>query len=466
MEREKLLKYRGLAPIRFLNDFNAGLLTAEEYKLIRKVGKNDAWDELDSYIEHAEEFTQHSAEREEANEEATPPVEPVRRTELRTEVRIERNFFAVPNDVIDVLAPLQTPVEEVVYRRLFRMSFGWQRNYCRASIPYLLKTSDVQSRNTMRKALRGLIEKGHIAEYIDERGRVDINNEGTLYIVFLPNEIDGLPPARSKNKPGAIIKGGLRINPGQNLTPQAKGVQKNLLTPKGSIFNRSNIKGGSNIKGVKIDPHDGQKLKGHNLTLPTESLVNTNTTAWGSKIEGVKIDPIKNNNTNSLKNTLSSDPVISFFYKGIGQARISKTKRERARETFKELQKDGFNSEAIQFAVEWTLKNTKEELYDFSIIKYTIGQAMAAKEKMEAATARKLQKEKIAVQKQADNKKREKEKAKIDSYKEALSFKEREKLREKAEAEIKESGQYKAEFITEHLIKAKENELVRNQIGV
>jgi len=49
MEKEKLLKYKGLAPIRFLNDFNANLLSAEEYKLIREVNKNNAWDDLDIY---------------------------------------------------------------------------------------------------------------------------------------------------------------------------------------------------------------------------------------------------------------------------------------------------------------------------------------------------------------------------------------------------------------------------------
>jgi len=38
--------------------------------------------------------------------------------------------------------------------------------------------------NTIRKALSGLIEKGHIAEYINENGRIDTNNDGTLYIVF------------------------------------------------------------------------------------------------------------------------------------------------------------------------------------------------------------------------------------------------------------------------------------------
>ena len=62
--------------------------------------------------------------------------------------------------------------------------------------------------------------------------------------------------------------------------------------------------------------------------------------------------------------------------------------------------------------------------------------------------------------------KREEEKAQIDSYKETLSFEEKAKLRKRAETEIRESGQYKAEFITEHLIEAKESELIREQINI
>ena len=88
------------------------------------------------------------------------------------------------------------------------------------------------------------------------------------------------------------------------------------------------------------------------------------------------------------------------------------------------------------------------------------------KEKVEAGAVKKLQEEKITAQKQADEDRRKEEKAKIDSYKETLNSEERTRLREKAKAEIRESGQYKPEFITEHLIEAKESELIRGQIDI
>jgi len=249
MEREKLLKYRDLAPIRFLNDFNAGLLTAEEYKLIREISKNNAWDRLDDYIEHVDQATQpvQEAQPVSVSNKEEPSLQTKQRFELRTDIKIKKNFYPVPNDVIDVLAPLQTPAEEVVYRRLIRMSYGWRRNYCRVSIPYLLKTSQIKSENTVRKALHGLIEKGHVTEYINENGRPDINNDGTLYIVFLPDDLsDSLstkttstpdsenePP--SKIEPPSIFAPPSKIEGVQYLNPLAENVENTTSTTPSKI---------------------------------------------------------------------------------------------------------------------------------------------------------------------------------------------------------------------------------------
>ena len=171
-------------------------------------------------------------------------------------------------------------------------------------------------------------------------------------------------------------------------------------------------------------------------------------------------------NGHPLKDTLSPRDIISGFYKGIGQEKISKTKRERADKSFKELRNDGFSLEDIQFAVEWTLKNSKEEPYDFSMITHTIGQAMAVKKKAESEEAKRVEAEKVAAQAREEEELREKEAAKIEAHKEGLSAEERAKLRESAEAEIRDSGQFKEDFITDFLIEAKENEIVRKQIGM
>lgn len=423
MEKEKLLNYRGQAPIRFLNDFNAGLLTADEYKLIRDLDKADAWDNVDEYISDAEPESPESLPAESPrppSEETAPPKK--KSIPLRTDVKIARNFFATPNEVIDVIAPLQTPAEECVYRRLFRWSYGWQRNHCRASIPLLLSTSKMKSRNTVRKALRGLVDKGHIAEYIDDTGRIDINNNGTLYIVCLPEEIDGLPEGGVKN-------------------------------------DRSKNEGGSNSRRVNINPPEGQKMTGQKMTPPAQTPDNTGSTEGGSNFEGSKNDPIKDSTKDNSKNTLSLDPV-EVFYTGIGQTKISKSKREKGNKVVQELETDGFSLEDIVYAAEWTPKNAKEKIYDMEILKHTIGEAISSKvAEQESADA---------VQKEADTRRVEEEERKrlegeIQEMRAKMAEDEVADLREKALEELRNTDGIKKQFMSEPLIAAKENEILQRE---
>ncbi len=461
MEREKLLKYKGQAPIRFLNDFNAGLLTADEYKVIRTLNKDDAWDEIDEHVGDVEPASQDKIPEvspELDPEEAPPRKDPIT---LRTDVRIAKNFFVTPNEVIDDMAPLQTPVEECVYRRLFRWSYGWQRNYCRASIPLLLSTSKMKSRNTVRKALRGLLDKGHIVEYIDDTGRVDINNDGTLYIVRLPDEIDGVSGGGSNFEGGAKNKGGLDLEGVQKMTPYEETVDISASTDRGSKNEGSNFEGGAKNKGSKINPPDGQKMKGQKLTPPVQTPTTKDFAQGGLKNEGSNFDPIKDSIKHNSKNTLSLDPV-KLFYTGIGQKRISKVKRENGDSVLQELQKEGFSSEDIQFAIEWTLKpgNTKDKIHDFKIIFHTIGQALSAREAGQQA-ADVAQKEAARVEAEEEEQKRLE--GEIQEMRSKMAKDELLNLREQAEKEIRESGEYKEQFITDMLITAKENEILRRE---
>ena len=467
MEREKLLKYRGLAPIRFLNDFNAGLLTATEYRLIRAINKSDAWDKIDDQIADAEQAEPGVMPKGPTPEE--PSHAPLRTIELKTDVKFDKNFFTVPNEVVDILAPLQTPVEEVVYRRLFRMSYGWRRNFCRASIPFIMKTSMIKSENTVRKALRGLVDKGHIAEYVNENGRVDTNNEGTLYIVFLPSEVDGLPQW------GAKVNGDINVNVGienkglqdlrvQNMHPQSKTIAITTSTIRGANIEGVKYDGDAKFKGANIEPTDLQNLKAQNLTPPAERLMNAESTSRGANLEGANIKPIKNNIKDNFKNTLSLCDIIFNFYRGIGQKKVTKAKREKAEKCIEELLNEEFNLEDIQFAVQWTLENSKEDIYDFAIIKHTISQAIVDKEKREAEKARKLEREKMVLKDQESERRNEEEIAKLRAHKEELSKEERTELRKKAMDEIEKMEGVKKEFITPILIEAKENEMLKAKL--
>ena len=166
-----------------------------------------------------------------------------------------------------------------------------------------------------------------------------------------------------------------------------------------------------------------------------------------------------------IKDSLSL-AIVTLFYKGIGQENISKKKRERAENNIKELEEEGFSLEDIEFAVKWTIDNSREKPYDFSLIKDTIGQAMAAKKEIEAKETKRIENERLKAQKEEDEKKTVEIQEKIKEYKESLNEDQRLELREKALEEIRKTKGIKEEFITELFIEAKENEIIRKQLGI
>lgn len=163
--------------------------------------------------------------------------------------------------------------------------------------------------------------------------------------------------------------------------------------------------------------------------------------------------------------SLSGSKVISGFYRGIGQKKISKEKRERANLILKKLREDGFSLDDIALAVKWTLENAKEELYDFSIIQHTIGQAIAARKKEEAKAKEIEQRERAATEERQKREREESERERIEAHKESLAPEERAALREQAEKELRESGEFKKEFIDDFLIGIKEREILQRQIA-
>ena len=342
--------------------------------------------------------------------------------ELSDKIDIKANYYKIPNDLFKI-APLQDPKEYCVYTYLYRLSYGWKRNFCRVGYGSIVKNTSLSSRSSAIRAIEGLLGKKHIIR-IEEKS---LKRSGTLYRVLTPQEI------LSGVFTMSVVK----------LSIVRMTISKETIL-KTSIINP--------------DTHYSQNDHSSKSCATKES-----TTVFNMSI--VKTRPNKDINKDNLKNTLSLRDIISGFYKGIGQEKISKTKRERADKSFKELHRDGFSLEDIQFAVEWTLKNSKEEPYDFSIITHTIGQAMAAKEKMEREKTEKLERKRIAAAEEAEKERRDREREKIEAYKETLSTEERAKLRERALEEIRKIDGVKEEFIGDILIEVKENEILKAEMG-
>jgi len=156
---------------------------------------------------------------------------------------------------------------------------------------------------------------------------------------------------------------------------------------------------------------------------------------------------------------------ISSFYTGIGQTKFSEKKRERGLKIYQKLIDEGFTPEQIQFTVDWTVKNATEELYDFSIIEHTIGQAMAEMERQEKKQEQREQKEREAAEKEREEGEEEKERRRVLEHKKSLGPEERKALRREAEKEIKESGQFDEEFIDDFIIEIRENMILRRRLS-
>ena len=139
--------------------------------------------------------------------------------------------------------------------------------------------------------------------------------------------------------------------------------------------------------------------------------------------------------------------------------------RERAKKCFEELIQDGFTSEDIVFAINWTIKNAKEKPYDFALIKDTIGQAMAAKKEIEAEEQKSLERERNIARRLEEEKNLVEARERTTTYKESLSPKQRSELCERALDEIKKSGTIRPELIGQPLIEAKENEILRKELS-
>lgn len=80
--------------------------------------------------------------------------------------------------------------------------------------------------------------------------------------------------------------------------------------------------------------------------------------------------------------------------------------------------------------------------------------------------AKRRKKEILAIREQAEEEEMESDLATIRAYKEGLAREERLELRKEAEAQIRNCRQYKEEFITEYLVEAKENEIIRERISL
>jgi hypothetical protein len=124
-------------------------------------------------------------------------------------------FFGFYNEVADELLPTLPPAAQVLYSRLFRLSYGFNRNYCTVSQPLLMERTGL-SRNTIRTALQTLLDDRWVQ--ISGAG----NRVSTTYRVILPREKHVGAQSRSAKADAQNLRVNLwaSIIEGQNLMLQ------------------------------------------------------------------------------------------------------------------------------------------------------------------------------------------------------------------------------------------------------
>ena len=368
---------------------------------------------------------------------------------LRDDVNpAEKNFTKTPNEMYDLVADKLTSHETVLYMWAWRISWGFGKNYCRFSRKQVLDKTSINSESSVRRAISGLRKKQFVIQVLDEVEKPDLNKSGSLYRISSPSEIlSGIV------EEGILLKG-IPIDGVYCTRFNTNRPNKTQTTMNPVHYEPCQIEPGCN------EPPDKSNMSRLNVNSHAGKPDNEMLSGISAQIEpGQDEPPLKDRQ--DLKDSLSQEEIISHFYDCIGQKNITKKKREGANRCLEELMSEGYSLEDIRFAMEWTVRNSTKKLYDFSIIEHTISQAMAEKEKIEQEEAQRAERDKAQQEKEAEEEKLILESEKIEKYKKSLSKEDRKQLRDRAVEEIKKMEGVKEEFVTEHLISAKENELLK-----
>ena len=281
-------------------------------------------------------------------------------SDLSDTININSNYCKLHNDVSDHLFKLLSPSAQSVYLRLYRQSFGWNRNWAAESLPKLTAACNI-SLQTVRKAIKELETTGCIKKEFSDY------HKATVYRVYLPSEIDANINTIADNA-GAN-------NRGQNTNIQIvdhKHIhgQENLPTKSGNQIADTDNYDDDDLKNLAEENvfSGGQKINIHSrysLGTTVYELLKSS----GSLPKNIYIYM-------SNKQLLEAVEIIDEFYDSIGFSIVSRSQYRKSLIDFFEMIKSGFSSDDIRYAVRWTFKNSRSRPESFSLIKHTLHLAM------------------------------------------------------------------------------------------
>lgn len=317
-------------------------------------------------------------ERTQGSPVGIPAQQPGKVSDLSNTINIHSNFCKLDNDVSDHLFPRLSPSAQSVYLRLYRQSFGWNRNWAAESLPKLSKSCNL-SLQTIRKAIKELEIIGCIRKEFSDY------HKATVYRVLLPSEL-GMTKTRLANDAGLnsdIPSSEVNARAVQSSVSQSGGAQE-------SFTDINDARGVRNLEGDDADS-GGQESFIQSLYF-TGASIYVLLESGGALPKNIQkyITHIQ------LANAVS---IIDSFYDSIGFSVVSRAAYRKSLLDYFDLVKSGFTSDDIRYAVRWTFMNSRTRPESFSLIKHTMhlamddmirdlkgvsGEADAAKKKREA----------------------------------------------------------------------------------
>jgi hypothetical protein len=329
-------------------------------------------------------------------------------------VTIEANYYKVPNDVSDVLASQQTPAEQAVYHRLFRLSYGYNRNLCRVGMQALAVATNIASKKTVAKALAGLLMKGHIA--IEQEASNDVR--GTWYRVFLPQEIPTI----------------LKLSRVKMTPVKSTAVEMSAAISTGTEEKNSGVENATRLHLLE----NTEK----NVSSVQNTVVN---------FASITTDPL---------HTLSLQTLVDRFYELL-QQRPSQKKRERAIQQAQKLLDEGFTLQDLDDTITWVTQR-HPDTGSFDRIPFFIDQALKDRETRQQMTAMEQQRQAKVTQRKVQEQRTKEEEQQLEDLQASLSTETLEHLRQEATQLI--SQEYgKVQFGEQTLIRLKMEEMIRER---
>jgi hypothetical protein len=385
--------------------------------------------------------------------QAQSPKDPPPSQVLRLKDHLDKSlFFSFFNEMVDDLLPTLDSNEQVLYIRLFRLSYGFNRNYCTVSQSLLIERTGF-SRNTVRTSLQSLVQKGWVR--VAHAG----NRVSTTYLVVLPRD----KITRSQNS-------------GVNSESQNLRVSQRPSATEGHYLSLS-------MRRSESAPPEGQNSDLQNLTLskrPSKRGEKSIIYERRSNIEGQELPPLLNTFTyNSLtlhrrerrsnvegQGTtlnaliLSARELVDKFYSRLGQ-RPSKVKREKSLEECLNLLLEGFTVEEVDYAIAWLIQH-HPTTGSFARLSHFIDQAIKKWQAEQRRQELDEEQSRMAEQQHAEHQRMEEERHQIEEAKALLPPEILERLYQEARRLIDEESP-SLKFGKELMIQVKLNELVKLQ---